>query len=92
MPSIFKIGGYTVFFWSNENGEPIHVHIGKGRASGNATKIWLTAAGGCVVAHNGSQIPLHELSEMLDIIAAQFFMICAAWRRYFNEDTIRFYC
>ena len=27
VPSLFKIGGYTVYFWSNENNEPIHVHV-----------------------------------------------------------------
>ena len=42
MPSIFTIGGYTVFFWSNENNEPIHVHIGRGKPTSNATKIWIT--------------------------------------------------
>lgn len=30
LPSIFTVSGYKVFFWSNENGEPIHVHIAKG--------------------------------------------------------------
>ena len=41
---------------SNENGEPIHVHVSKGRPTPNATKIWLTRTGGCIVASNGSQI------------------------------------
>ena len=26
MPKLFQIGEYIIFFWSNENGEPIHVH------------------------------------------------------------------
>ena len=30
VPSLFRVGGYLVFFWSNENGEPIHVHIVSG--------------------------------------------------------------
>lgn len=92
MPSIFKIGSYTVFFWSNEAGEPIHVHIALGRASGNATKVWLTREGGCVLAHNGSHIPDRELNEMLDIIEAQFLRICAAWKAHFSTDIIKFYC
>ena len=35
MPQIFKIGSYTVYFWSNEGKplEPIHVHIAEGRAT-----------------------------------------------------------
>jgi len=31
LPSLFNIGGYRVFFWSNENNEPIHVHICEGK-------------------------------------------------------------
>ena len=32
MPQVFKIAGYTVYFWVNENDplEPVHVHIAKG--------------------------------------------------------------
>ncbi len=56
LPSLFMVSGYKVFFWSNENEEPIHVHIAKGKPSPNATKIWLTRAGGCIVASNGSKI------------------------------------
>ena len=27
LPKLFMVSGYTVYFWSNENGEPIHVHV-----------------------------------------------------------------
>lgn len=50
------VSGYIVYFGSNEEGEPIHVHVSKGRPTPNATKIWLTRTGGCIVASNGSQI------------------------------------
>ncbi len=80
MPNIFRIGGYLVFFWSNENDEPIHIHIGKGKPSQNATKIWLTSRGGCILAHNNGRIPASELNDLLDIIAAQHFLICESWK------------
>lgn len=35
MPSLFTIAGYRVFFWANEYGEPIHVHVCKGMPSPN---------------------------------------------------------
>ena len=40
MPRIFKIGGYLVYFWSNENSplEPVHVHVSKGIPSEGTTK------------------------------------------------------
>lgn len=92
MPKLFIISGYVIFFWSNENGEPIHVHIAKGKPCPNATKVWLTKAGGCIVASNGSKIPDHTLNELLEIISAQFFFICSKWKEFFVTDTIRFYC
>lgn len=92
MPSLFKIGGYTVFFWSNENGEPIHVHVIKGKPSPNSTKIWITSTGGCILANNNSRIPQNELNDLMEVLQAQFFMICSKWKEHFNIDTIKFYC
>lgn len=92
MPSLFRIGGYLVFFWSNENGEPIHVHIAKGKPTPKATKIWLTRSGQCIIANNNSRIPQSDLKELLDVISAQFFIICQKWKEHFREDYIQFYC
>ena len=39
LPKLFMVSGYTVYFWSNENGEPIHVHVSKGKPTQNGTKI-----------------------------------------------------
>lgn len=92
MPNLFTILGYKVYFWSNENDEPIHVHISKGIPSKNAAKIWLTRNGGCILESNPERIPRKDLSELLEIVQAQFFMICAAWKKHFNVEQIKFYC
>ena len=92
MPKLFKIGQYVVFIWSNEIGEPIHVHIGIVNPSPNATKVWLTKRGGCVVAHNKIKIPQADLNELLETIQDNFFYICSEWKKYFDTDTIRFFC
>ena len=55
MPNVFSFLGYKIYFWSNENDEPIHVHISKGTPIANGTKVWLTKAGGCIVANNNSK-------------------------------------
>lgn len=91
MPSLFTVCGYRIYFWSNENDEPIHVHISKGKPSANATKIWLTKEGKCVIASNGSKIQNRELNELLEIISAQFTMICDAWKEHFIVNEIKFY-
>ena len=92
MPSLFTVGGYRIFFWSNENNEPIHVHISKGKPSPNATKVWLTSKGQCIVANNDSRIAANELNNLLEVISAQFFLICQEWKKHFLTDSIRFYC
>lgn len=43
MPSLFRLGPYIIFFWTGENGEPVHVHIAVKRPTAEATKIWLPA-------------------------------------------------
>jgi len=92
VPSVFRFGKYLVFFWSNENGEPIHVHVCEGTPSPNATKIWLTRSGQCIVAHNKSRIPKRELAELQEIISAQFFLIRRMWMEHFCVDEIHYFC
>lgn len=92
MPNIFTVSGYKVYFGSNENGGPIHVHIAMGKPSQNGTKIWLTKTGGCILASNGSDISKKELNELMEFISAQFFLICAEWKKFFVTEKIKFYC
>ena len=92
MPKLFKIGQYVIFFWSNENDEPIHVHIAIGNPSANATKIWLTRNGGCISANNMSRIPQRDLTHLLKIIQTEYVAICNKWQTFFNVDDIRYYC
>lgn len=58
MPQIFRIAGYLIYFWSNENEplEPVHVHITNGVPTANATKVWITQSGKCLLCHNNSNI------------------------------------
>ncbi len=92
MPQIFKIGSYIVYFWSNENEplEPIHVHIAKGRASSNATKIWITSTGKTLLCNNASKIPPQTLRKLMRIIEANSNIIIDKWTSQFGE--IRYFC
>lgn len=92
MPQIFRIGPYIVYFWSNENKplEPIHVHIAKGKASSNATKIWITSSGKALLCNNASQIPRKQLSNLLRIVEANSASIIEKWYSHFGE--IRYFC
>ena len=92
MPQIFRIGSYIVYFWSNENDplEPVHVHIAEGRASANATKVWLTSSGKTLLCNNNSQIAKRELRKIMMIIEANSREIMDKWYSQFGE--LRFYC
>ena len=93
LPNLFTVCGYKVYFWSNELFEPIHVHISKGKPSPNATKIWLTRDGGCILANpEQNTIPQKDLSQLMEFISAQFFLICAKWKEHFIDQEISFYC
>ena len=92
MPQVFKIGSYWVYFWSNENDplEPVHVHIAEGKPQANGTKVWITAAGKCLVANNASQIPEKVLKNIVRIIEARSDEIIDKWIKHFGE--IRYFC
>ena len=92
MPQIFRIGSYIVYFWSNENNplEPVHVHIAEGRASANATKVWLTSSEKTLLCNNNSQIAKRELRKIMRIIEANSKEIIDKWYSQFGE--LRFYC
>ena len=91
MPQIFKIGPYTIYFWSNENDplEPIHVHVSE-RANPNATKIWLTSTGKCYLCHNKSRIPERLLRDIMRVIEARSQDIEARWLDHFGS--ISYFC
>ena len=92
MPQILRIGPYIVYFWSNEGDplEPIHVHVTKGQAVANATKLWVTRSGKIIVANNQSDIPHHLLRRLVRVIEGNSEYIIERWLEHFGE--IRYYC
>ncbi|MEE3409906.1 MAG: DUF4160 domain-containing protein [Treponema sp.] len=92
MPNILRIGSYYVYFWMNENSEPIHVHVNKGSPDINSTKLWLTKAGGCIEANNNSRIPQTKLNKIKEIVSDNHFYICKKWIEIFGKESLKFYC
>ena len=92
MPQLFKVGPWRVYFWSNESNplEPVHVHIAEGMPGPDATKVWITRSGKCIVANNTSRIPRGMLHSLLMQIEANSDWICDKWLERFGEIT--FYC
>ncbi|MCD8131729.1 MAG: DUF4160 domain-containing protein [Lachnospiraceae bacterium] len=92
MPQLFRIGSYIIYFWSNENDplEPVHVHIAEGRASANATKIWISSTGKALICNNDSRIPQRTLRVLMKVIEANSVDIIEKWYDQFGE--IRYFC
>lgn len=92
MPQVFRVGSYWVFFWTNEGEpiEPVHVHISEGAPQANATKVWITKSGKCILSNNNSKIPEKTLRSILRIIEARSKMIIRKWQEYFGET--EYYC
>lgn len=84
MPQVFVILGYIVYFWSNENDEPIHVHVCKGSPQKDATKVWITEDGP-VLEHNKSKIPKKDLKRILAWIAMNDELIIKKWQCHFSK-------
>ena len=87
MPQIFRIGAYSVYFWTNESLplEPVHIHVSMGAPVENATKIWVTRRGKCLLCHNRSKIPEHTLRNIMAIIEARSDEIIEKWFGFFGE-------
>ena len=92
MPQVFRIGEYWIYFWTNENMplEPVHIHIAKGCPTANATKVWITSSGKCLLCNNNSKIPNHTLRNMMRMIEARSEDVINMWLEYFGE--IRYFC
>ena len=82
MPKLFEIYGYIISIWSNENNEPIHVHISKRRPSENSTKVWILSNGNVMLANNNSKINNKELQNIMKVIRANSYEIVKYWEAY----------
>jgi hypothetical protein len=57
MPTILRIGPYRFFFYSNERGEPAHIHVQRDRA---IAKFWLEP----IQLAGSKRFAAHELTEL----------------------------
>lgn len=75
--------GYTFYFFSNENNEPIHIHVSKGKPTENSTKFWIKREN-VELEHNRGNIPKNDLKKIQKYICANRAMIIARWYEYFG--------
>ena len=79
MPVVLLINGFRFFFYSNENNEPIHVHVAKADADG---KIWLEPIIKIAYLHGFSS---KEENYILEIVETNFELFKQKWNGYFGK-------
>jgi len=48
--------------------EPVHIHIAEGRATANATKIWITSTGKALLCNNALHISKQVLKKLIRMV------------------------
>lgn len=77
MPTILRIGPYRFFFYSNENGEPPHIHVQRERA---LAKFWLKP----VTLASSVGFPAHELKKLIGHVQENATTFLEAWNEFFS--------
>jgi hypothetical protein len=78
VPKLAKVGPYRCFFYSNESGEPAHVHIRRER---KLAKFWLQP----VELADSKRFAAHELREIEQIVQDRRIEFLEAWNEYFGN-------
>ena len=80
MPTILRVGPYRFFFYSNENNEPVHIHVQRERA---LAKFWLDP----VALASSTGFAAQELTKMARLVQENTAKFSEAWNEYFGPRT-----
>ncbi|MFN8259108.1 MAG: DUF4160 domain-containing protein [Bacteroidales bacterium] len=78
MPTILRIKGFRFFFWSKEDGEPMHIHVEK--ADANA-KIWLNPVQDAYFYGFTTK----EIREIREIVNQNLELFKLKWKEYHEK-------
>ena len=78
MPTVLRIGLFRFFFYSNENGEPAHIHIHRERMM---AKFWLRP----VVLASSTRFSPIELRKLELLVVENKEVLLEAWNEYFSR-------
>lgn len=79
MPVVLRIGPYRFFFYSNENNEPVHIHVQRERA---LAKFWLKP----VALASSTGFPAAELMKLSKIVQENTTYFVEAWNEFFGHS------
>lgn len=78
MPTVLIVNGFRFYFYSNENNEPVHIHVEK--AEGSA-KYWLHPD---VNEEYSYGFTKKQRKEILKIVSNNSTELITAWNEYFR--------
>ena len=78
MPTILRLGPYRFFFYSNESGEPCHIHVQRERM---LAKFWLRP----IALASSVGFPSQELRKLLSLVEENKTLFEEAWNEFFGD-------
>ena len=78
MPTVFEISGFRFFFYSNENSEPIHIHVEKDDAE---AKIWINP----VKEEYAYGFKSKDRKKILELVKEHSELITKSWNEHFKK-------
>jgi hypothetical protein len=78
MPTVFRVAGFRVYFYSHELGEPPHVHVDR---AGSSAKVWLDS----VTLASNAGFSSRELGEVLRLVRDHQRILLEAWHDFFGR-------
>jgi hypothetical protein len=78
MRTVLTLGPYRSFFYSNEYGEPVHIHVQRDNA---AAKFWLVP----VSLARSRGFPASELTSLYRIVTEHQDRFVETWNEYFGN-------
>jgi len=79
MPAVLRIGRFRFYFFSNERGEPPHIHV---KAAEDQAKFWLSPT---ELASNYG-FSSHELNELKQLVEQNEPVFLEAWNEHFSQQ------
>jgi len=78
MPTVLKVGPYRFFFYSNEQGEPPHVHVQREQL---LAKYWLNP----VTLAGSKRFASHELRAIHKLVEENRKIFLEAWNEHIGN-------
>ena len=78
MPTILRIGPYRFFFYSNEQGEPAHIHVQRDRM---LAKFWLNP----VSIAGSTRFSPRDLRKIEELVVENIDTLMESWNEYFRS-------